>query len=143
MTTVTNPARPLPTPTDLTRPFWAGLAEGALRLQRCVECGHLRNPIATVCPECLSADHAWEQVSGLGTVFSTIVFHQVYNEAFATDVPYNVSIVELDEGPHVLSNVVGKPPGEVRVGDRVRVVLTEVAPGVTIHQFRPDGDGAA
>ncbi|TDV57741.1 Zn-ribbon domain-containing OB-fold protein [Actinophytocola oryzae] len=128
--------RPLPTPTDLSRPFWDGLADGALRLQRCTACGHLRNPIATVCPQCLSSDYEWEALSGRGTVFSTVVFHQVYNKAFATEVPYNVSIVELAEGPHLLSNVVGVPPGEVRVGDAVQVTFTEVAPGVTIHQFR-------
>lgn len=135
---MTEPStRPLPAPTDLTRPFWDGLAGGELRLQRCAGCGHLRNPIATVCPRCLSADYAWVALSGHGTVFSTIVFHQVYHEAFAAEVPYNVSVVELDEGPHLLSNVVGKPPGEVRVGDRVRVVFPEVAPGVTIHRFTP------
>lgn len=138
MTGVTNPARPLPTPTDLTGPFWSGLADAELRLQRCAACGHLRNPIATVCPECLSAEYTWEPMSGRGTVFATIVFHQVYHQAFATEVPYNVSVVELDEGPHLLSNVVGPPPGEVRVGDRVAVTFTEIEPGVTIHQFRPE-----
>lgn len=139
---MTNPTRPLPTPTDLTRPFWDGLAGHELRLQKCGGCGHLRNPIATVCPECLAAEYDWVPLSGRGTVFATIVFHQVYHQAFADEVPYNVSVVELDEGPRLLSNVVGRPPGEVRVGDRVGVVFTELESGVVIHQFRHLGGGA-
>jgi uncharacterized OB-fold protein len=129
--------RPVPVVDDLNRPFWEGVREGVLRLQRCGACRHLRYPIATVCPVCLSRDADWEQVSGRASVHSTVVFHQVYNPAFAEQGPYNVAIVELEEGPRLMSNVVGIPPSSVRVGDAVRMIATEIADGVSIPQFEP------
>ena len=70
-------------------------------------------------------------------VYSTVVFHQVYNAAFADQVPYNVSIVELEEGPRLMTNVVGVDPASVKVGDAVRVVFTEIGEGTYIPQFVP------
>jgi uncharacterized OB-fold protein len=137
--TATKP-RPLPQVTDLNAPFFEGLLDDELRLQRCGECDLLRYPIATVCPRCLSKSAAWERVSGRGTVFSTVVFHQVYNQAFADEVPYNVAIVQLAEGPMMMTNVVGVAPTSVSVGDAVRVVFTEVSEGVRIPQFTHGSD---
>lgn len=129
--------RPQPTIGDLNRPFYDGLAAGELRLQRCDSCGLLRYPIASICPSCLSAEATWELLSGRATVFSTVVFHQVYHGAFADDVPYNVSIVELVEGPRMMSNVVGVPAAEVAVGDEVSFVATPIGGRVHIPQFVP------
>ncbi|MNL61152.1 hypothetical protein D3C87_1850380 [compost metagenome] len=72
-------------------------------------------------------------------MLSTIVFHQVYHPAFAGDVPYNVSLIQLEEGPRLLSNVVGLPPSEVRVGDAVQAAFDAVTPEVTIPRFRRAG----
>jgi hypothetical protein len=130
---------PLPELTDVNRPFWESLAEHVLAVQKCSKCGHLRYPISEICPECLSPDAEWTPMSGRGTVFSTIVFHQVYHPAFADRVPYNVSLVRLDEGPIMVSNVVGPEPRDVAVGDRVEVVFDQVTPEVTIPRFRPAG----
>lgn len=132
-----TPARPQPRIDDLNRPFYEGLAAGELRLQRCTSCGLLRYPIASICPDCLGRDAVWEKLSGRATVYSTVVFHQVYDPAFADQVPYNVAIVELDEGPRLMSNVIGVDPASVVVGDPVDVVFTEVGDGVFIPQFVP------
>ena len=128
-------AKPLPTIDDGNRPFWAAARAGRLELQRCGACQHVRYPISPVCPRCLSAAFTWRALSGRGTVHSTIVFHQVYHPGFANDVPYNVSLVQLDEGPRLFSNVVGVPPSSVKVGDRVRAVFDAVTPEVTIPRF--------
>jgi hypothetical protein len=133
------PSRPLPEIDDRNRRFWDGLARHELLLQRCSACGHLRYPINEVCPRCLSPEHVWEPLSGRATVFSTVVFHQVYNAAFADQVPYNVSLVQLAEGPRMMSNVIGVAPDQVRVGDELEIVYTELPEGVTINQFRPVG----
>jgi uncharacterized OB-fold protein len=133
--------RPLPQITTLNAPFFEALLNDELRLQRCSECEFLRYPIASVCPRCLSKSAAWERVSGHGTVFSTVVFHQVYNQAFADEVPYNVAIVQLAEGPMMMTNVVGVAPASVRVGDAVQAVFTEVSNGVRIPQVTPGGEG--
>jgi uncharacterized OB-fold protein len=132
-------SKPLPEITDDNRPFWDGLRKEQLRLQQCARCAHIRYPISHVCPECLEAAHEWVPVSGKGEVYSYIVFHQVYDKAFAGDVPYNVALVQLDEGPRMFSNVVGVPNDEVAVGTRVRIVFDRVTEEVTLPKFTPEG----
>lgn len=128
-------AKPLPTPDDSNRPFWTAAREGKLVLQTCGDCGHIRYPINHVCPACLSEVFEWRPLSGRGTVYSSIVFHQVYHPEFAADVPYNVSLVQLEEGPRMFSNVLGVPPSEVKVGDRVQVTFDQVTDEIAIPRF--------
>lgn len=130
------PQRPLPTIADDNRPFWDGARAGELRMQKCCDCGHVRYPINDLCPQCLSGEFEWQRLSGRGTVYSTIVFHQVYHQAFAGDVPYNVSLVQLDEGPRMFSNVVGVAPSDVKVGDVVEAVFEPLNESVTLPRFR-------
>lgn len=130
--------KPLPTLTDANRLFWDGARSGMLKMQKCSHCGHIRYPVNDICPRCLDEQHEWVALSGRGEVFSTIVFHQVYDKAFAGDVPYNVSLIQLDEGPRMFSNVVGIPPGDVRVGRRVSVFFDPVTPEISIPRFRPE-----
>lgn len=131
------PDRPQPVIGELNKPFYDALAIGELQLQRCDQCGRLRYPIASICPNCLSADATWEAMSGNGTVYSSIVFHQVYNQAFADQVPYNVAIIELAEGPRLISNVIGIPASDVKVGDAVTFVSTAIGDGAYLPQFVP------
>jgi uncharacterized OB-fold protein len=128
--------KPLPTLNDDNRPFWDACRDGKLCMQQCDACGHIRFPINHVCTRCLSGDFHWQPLSGRGTVFSYIVFHQVYNQAFRQDVPYNVALVQLAEGPRMYSNVVGVPNDAVKVGDALEVVFDPVTPEITIPRFR-------
>lgn len=137
MTEAPTYAKPLPTIDDGNRPFWQAAQQGTLMLQKCGECGHIRYPINHVCPRCLSDRLDWVALSGRGTVYSSIVFHQVYHQAFALDVPYNVSLIQLEEGPRMFSNVVGMPPSDVKVGDAVTVTFDPVTPEVSIPRFKP------
>jgi len=129
--------KPLPTITDFNRPFWEGAQEGKLRLQQCDDCDHYRYPISDYCPRCLSDQATWRSLSGNGEVFSTIVFHQVYHPAFKNDVPYNVSLIQLEEGPRLFSNVIGIPPDQVKVGDKVKAVFDKIDDTVTLPRFSP------
>ena len=133
------PSRPLPILDDSNRPFWEAARQGVLRMQRCDDCGHVRYPISHVCPQCLSSGLKWVDLSGRGTVMSSIVFHQVYHPAFASEVPYNVSLVQLEEGPRMFSNVVGVSPSSVRVGDSVQVVFDPVSEDISLPRFRRRG----
>jgi hypothetical protein len=128
-------AKPLPTLNEENRPFWDACRSGKLALQKC-EQGHLRYPISAVCPQCLSTQYTWSEVSGRGTVFSYIVFHQAYHPAFKADLPYNVALVQLEEGPRMYSNIVGTPNDRVRIGDAVEAVFDAVTPEITIPRFR-------
>ncbi len=130
------PQRPLPTIDHDNRPFWEGARASELRMQKCCGCDHIRYPITDLCPQCLSGEFEWQRLSGRGKVFSTIVFHQVYHAAFADEVPYNVSLIQLDEGPRMFSNVVGIPPSDVKVGDVVEAVFDPVGEDITLPRFR-------
>lgn len=128
-------SKPLPTITDANREFWDGCRQRKLRMQRCGGCGHVRYPISHVCPKCLSYECDWVELSGRGEVFSYVVFHQVYNKAFAPDIPYNVALVQLEEGPRMYSNIVGVDNDAIKVGDKVRVTFEAVTDEITIPKF--------
>jgi uncharacterized OB-fold protein len=132
--------KPLPVLTDENRPFWDGAREGRLRMQQCASCGHIRFPISHVCPDCLSYDFAWKDLSGRGEVFAYIVYHKAYNKAFAADLPYNVALVQLEEGPRMYSNIVGCANDAVKVGDKLEAVFEPVTEAITLPRFRLAGD---
>jgi uncharacterized OB-fold protein len=129
--------KPLPRPTEDTAPYWEAACRGELRMQRCGDCGHVRFPPALLCARCLSEKHEWVQLSGRGTVFSWIVVHQSQHPAFNADTPYNVTIVELEEGPRLHTNLIDCPNDQIRVGMPVEVVFDKVSDEVTLPKFRP------
>ena len=129
--------RPLPEIGDENRPFWEACARGELSLQRCAMCGRFRYPISPVCPRCGGAEFEWMPVSGRGRVFSYTVFHQVYHRGFQAAVPYNVALVQLEEGPFMFSNVVGIPNEALRCDMPVTVVFDRITDAVTLPRFRP------
>lgn len=132
-------SKPLPTLNHENRGFWDSCRNGRLSFQQCGACQHLRYPISPFCPRCLSAEYAWTPVSGRGTVFSYVVYHQAYHPGFKADLPYNVALIQIEEGPRMYSNIVGTPNDQVRIGDAVEVVFDPVTPEVTIPRFRLRG----
>jgi len=129
--------KPLPRPTEDSAPFWEAAVRGELRMQRCGDCGHVRFPPALLCGRCLSANAEWVKLSGRGTVFSWIVIHQSQHPAFNADVPYNVAIIELEEGPRLHTNVVGCQNAELHIGMPVEVVFEKVNDNTALVKFRP------
>lgn len=97
---------PLPAVTPLTEPYWKGLEAGELRHQVCGSCGRVWLPAREECPSCLSDDVSWAASSGRGRIISWVVYHQASHPAFVQRVPYNVAIVELDEGARLITNIV-------------------------------------
>jgi uncharacterized OB-fold protein len=130
-------AKPLPVPTPESQPFWDAVRRHELRLQRCQACGQFWFPPSNVCPECLSPAWAWELVSGRGTVFSFVVMHRAYHPGFKDALPYNVAVIELEEGPRLVSNVVDCRNEELYVGMPVEVAFDDVTDTVTLPKFRP------
>jgi uncharacterized protein len=106
-----------------------------LRVQRCRACGNAWLPPREACPECLSPDPAWEEASGRGTVVSWVVYHKAYHDAFRDRVPYNVAVVELEEGARLITNVAA-PNDSLRVGMPVRLAPEEDF-GLTLPRFAP------
>jgi len=123
--------------TEVNRGFWAAATSGVLSVQGCSDCRHLRYPPASRCPECLCADWSWQPLSGRGEVLSYIVIHQKYDAAWADRLPYNVAIIQLDEGPRMISNVLPLSGAHVEVGMRVCVVFDD-EDGVSVPRFECD-----
>jgi uncharacterized OB-fold protein len=126
---------PLPVVTDLTRPYWDGLAQGELRVQRCAACGHAWLPARAECPRCLRADPVWEASSGRARLVSWVVYHIAYHDAFRDRLPYNVAVVELEEGPRLISNIAA--PEESLAIDMPLRLRVEEDFGLQLPRFAP------
>lgn len=129
-------AKPIPEADDQSRPFFEAAMRGNLLLMKCGSCGIFRLPARRHCDECLSDEFSWETAAGTGAVRTFGIMHQRYHPGFVADIPYNVTIVELDEGPQLPTNIVGLANDEIRVGMRVRVEW-ELHGDVALPKFRP------
>ena len=124
---------PRPAPDADTAPFWEGCRRHRLLLQRCADCAAWRFPPRPRCASCRSDQFSWRQVSGHGTIASYTVCHPPVLPAFADRVPYNVIVVQLAEGPFIVSNLVDAEPG---VDVSVEVTFVDVDHELTLPQFR-------
>jgi len=126
---------PMPEITVANRPYWDGLAEGELRYQHCRACDAASLPPRERCPACLSDEVEWRVANGLGQIISWVVYHRAYAPHLKDKIPYNVTIVELDEGPRLLTNVVDAPDGR-RLFTGARVALRiETEQGLSLPRF--------
>lgn len=122
-----------------TEPFWAGTAKHVLLLPRCTACRTVRVPGAGICWSCRHVGAEWQEIEPRGRVFTfTVVRHAVVADVRA-QVPYVVSVVELDAVPGVrlIGNLWRVRLDEVRIGQPVEIVWDDVADGVTIPRFAP------
>jgi uncharacterized OB-fold protein len=127
--------RPDPVGADDAR-FWAFVAAGELRLQRCAACGTYRHPPRPVCATCGSTAADWVPASGRGEVWAATVIHPPTLPAFASRTPYGAVVVRLDEGVFLVGNVVDRGPDDVAVGMPVEVTLVDVEEGLRLPLFR-------
>ncbi len=125
---------PEPDITELNKPHWDGLREGRLMFQRCTACGHAWMPAREDCPNCLNDGYDWQAASGKGRLISWVVYHVPFNKAFAGKLPYNVAVVELDEGPRATTNIVN--PDDGMKADRPVELVIEEEDGVALARFR-------
>lgn len=101
-----------------------GLARKRLRYQRCAECGHNWLPPREDCPECWSPKWDWKDASGGATVVSWVIYHTAFDPRFKDRLPYNVTLVDLDEGPRLITNLTTMPEGDI-TGRRATLVFEE------------------
>ena len=130
-----NAGIPLPQPTALSKPFWEGTRAGKLLLQRCSDCGAFRWTPQHLCIKCHSEACAWTEVSGRGKVYSHSTVERPPLAAFEPG--YVVAVVELEEGPLMLTNLVDCKPDEIAVGMPVRVVFEKASDEITLYKFKP------
>jgi len=127
---------PFPEITDVNRPYWDGLAAGELRYQHCRHCGNNWLPAREQCPNCLSAEQEWQASSGKGAIISWIVYRHAYAPHLADRLPYDVTIVELAEGPRILTNIVNGEAGKkLSIGADVELAIQDEE-GLNLPRFR-------
>jgi uncharacterized OB-fold protein len=104
------------------KPMWESIENKAWALQYCAESDSFRYPPSPICPDSLSMDYEWRPIKGTGEIMSWVIFSHHYFDDHPP--PYNSIAVRLDEGPIVMSNLVGEKPaeGETWIGRRVEVV---------------------
>lgn len=129
--------KPLPNVDDQNRPFWEAARQGELRLPRCNSCGHIRVQFERWCPKCASQEFTWDRLSGRGVVWSHVTFHRMYFKAFEDDLPYGVALVELEEGPRLITNLIGIESEQISIGMEVQAAFDAVTPEITLIKFRP------
>ncbi len=128
-------AKPLPVPSAESKPFWEGCRRHELLVQRCKGCGKRWFPPSALCPECLSSEWEWAKTSGKGKVFSFVVYHRLYHPGFKDEIPYTVALIELEEGPRMLSNVAGDVKA-VKCDMPVEIFFEDVTEEVSLPKFR-------
>lgn len=126
---------PPPDIPDHALPFWQGAERGQLRFMTCSNCQHRFLPARTECPHCLAADLEWTNASGKAQLISWITYHRAFHPAFANHLPYTVAVVQLEEGPRMISNIVEIEPGRTLKMDLPLRVRFQVMGNVKIPVF--------
>jgi uncharacterized OB-fold protein len=121
-------------------PYWQGARDGKLLLQRCTGCGALRFFPRYLCTACGSERVEWTEVSGRGRVQSFTIVHRAAFPEFQAITPYVVALIDLAEGPRMMTNIVGADALSVAIGDAVTVVFEERGTeGAKVPQFKRAG----
>lgn len=128
--------RPIPQPTPETRHFWDGTREGELRLQRCDECEQVYFPPRPLCPKCGSASVSVVAASGRARLYSYVINHR---RGPGFEPPYAIAVVELEEGPRMMTNIVDAPqtPEALVLDMPLRVKFERVSDDISLPLFRP------
>jgi uncharacterized OB-fold protein len=139
--TETPNKKPLPTITPEAKPFWDGAANNKLLMQRCLDCSNFVWTPRPRCFQCGSEQLEWQELSGNGEVYSFTVIRQVVGRAaspaFEKDIPYVIAWIDLNEGPRMISTVVGCPVENVKLGMKVSVIFDQQSPEIWLPKFKP------
>lgn len=132
-------AKPLPYITEDSRPFWEAAKDHRLVLPLCGDCGKYHYYPRLVCPHCGSRDISFAPVSGRGAVYAFSIQYRAQGPGWTGETPYVTALIDLEEGPRMLSNLieVEPDPGTVRCGMHVEVVFDDVTPEITLPKFKP------
>lgn len=143
---MTAPTRPLPRVNEDSEPYWRSAKKHALRIQKCATCDRHRFYPSLACHFCGSWDVDWVTIGGEGCIYSYTVVHRAGVGPFAERMPYTIVLVELDEGPVMMANLLDESGSDVDadhtatargIGDRVRVAYEDVTDEVTLPVFVP------
>lgn len=126
--------RLLPPLTELTRDYWQGCRAGELRLQSCQACGQYQFYPRNICSHCSSVDLQWARASGRGKVASFTIVRRGISQAYKA--PYVVALIDLEEGPRMMSNIVGETSGDIAIGRLVTADFEAWSEEISMPVFR-------
>ncbi|MCB1691445.1 MAG: OB-fold domain-containing protein [Pseudomonadales bacterium] len=128
---------PLPIPTPETRHFWEGTKEGELRLQRCDDCSETYFPPRPFCPACSSRQVSVFKASGKATLHSYVINHRPHP---AFDGPYSIAVVQLEEGPRMMTNIIGteQTPEALVLDMPLTVTFEAMSDEISLPYFQPE-----
>ena len=129
--------KPLPLMQGWTKEFYDGCRRHELRLQRCRRCSTWRHVPQPMCSACHSWEWEWAKASGRATLFTWCVVFDPPSPVFAADVPFAGVVVELAEGPRMVSWISGVDPMKLEAGMALEVWFDAVTPEITLPKFRP------
>jgi uncharacterized protein len=132
--------RPLPSPiTPEAQPYWDGLKENKLMLPKCDDCGKPFFYPRALCPNCHSRNISWMQASGRGKLYSFQIAHRSLSRAFKVELPCVMAMIELEEGPRMMSNLINiePDPSVIKCDMPVEVVFEKQNDDITLALFQP------
>jgi hypothetical protein len=133
--------RILPLPNSSTQPFWEATTRGELVVQWCEECQEAQFHPGPLCRTC-GGEPGWKVTNGRGAVYTYTIVHQSRTPPFDKLVPYIVAMIDLDDGPRMMTNLIGCPVDEVHVGQRVEVAFAAEVDGIALPFWQPAVEGA-
>lgn len=128
--------KPYPIATPVTEPFWRGLQNEQVQIQRCDDCGAWIFYPRSNCSNCLSENLTWHTISGEGTLHTYTVTQQPTAPHFADEVPQIIAMIDLDEGVRLTTTLVHNSDIAIEVGARVKPVFDHVNDNVTMLRYR-------
>jgi len=137
------PVRLLPSPTNVTQPYWAAAKQGRLVIQRCRHCQHYQFYPRSFCMHCMGESLEWVDTLGRGSIYTFTINRRGSNAFMAERTPYAVAIVELTEGVRLMANIINSPLEDIAIGKPVQVVFETTGDDIALPQFQLIGNSAS
>ena len=134
-------SKTLPPVTPLSTPYFEGCKAGVLRLQQCKQCQLHQFYPRTICSHCASDDLTWTDACGSGVIASFTVVRHAISQAY--DAPYVVALIDLAEGPRMMSSLLDVDPDHVSIGQPVQVDFAQWSNEISMPVFKLSNTGAA
>lgn len=136
MGTLADMEKLLPRITMENRPFWDALRYRRFVTTRCMDCRRIAYPPRLLCPTCMSSNRAWVELSGRGAVYA-FTRHHVVPRAYIAEAPYITAMVDLEEGPRILTRIENVTFEELAIGQAVRIGYKELSDEIMFFFFEP------
>ncbi len=131
-------ARLIPPHTEMTQPYWDASREQKLVVQQCKDCAQHSFPPRAHCPNCGATQLTWEPVSGKGVIYTYTVAHRPPHPVLSEQCPLVIAVVELEEGPRMITNIIGCDSNDVEVGMAVQVAFELIDDSdIVLPVFKP------